>query len=83
MKDTIFEMLGEVYVDSGTITIHDPCVPCDEFDAGKDPVDCDAGTVTFGGFGGDGIFPVIGEFLEGEGRLVGIFIDLSRGFDNE
>jgi len=77
-----YEVIGEVAVDSGMITIHDPCVPCSDFDPEKDPVDYDLGTVTIDGFGGDGIYEVVGSFVEG-GRLIGVYIDFSRDFDYE
>jgi hypothetical protein len=90
LSDVESRFLGLVEVDSGTLLIGDPCYVLPRASEGKAGVDYqavmdidftefasgigDQPVVLLRNFGGDGSFPVFGDFVDGE--LVGIYINL-------
>ena len=86
MKTKIVE-LGVVGVDSGQLVIADPCYIKDSLPSYEELCEIDgqidfpkgyAGAgVKITDFGGDGIFPVFGEY-DKDGLLLNVFIDLQR-----
>jgi hypothetical protein len=89
--------LGMVEVDSGTLIIGDPCYVLPRASQGRAGVDYEKVVVTNDGqhasylagqpvlllqnFGGDGTFPVYGEFEDGE--FIGVRIHLDPPMDDE
>jgi hypothetical protein len=87
--------LGVVEVDSGTLLVGDPCYALPDAAKGKPGIDYAAVTKSLNdenadylderpvlllqNFGGDGTFPVFGEFDGGE--LVGIWINLDPAME--
>ena len=88
---------GNVEVDSGTLLVADPCYVLPQAADSKPGVDYQAvldsdliphanriggkPVILLSNFGGDGSFPVFGEFDEGE--LVGIWINLAPPDDDD
>ena len=90
-------LLGWVEVDSGTLLIGDPVYVLPRASDGKPGVDyqavveapadrhahslADRPVLLLQRFGGDGSFPVVGEFAEGE--LIAVHIDLDPPMDEQ
>jgi hypothetical protein len=73
-KNKIVE-LGEVWVDSGTLVIGDPCYVLNIDKDNPGDIKRTDGVVTFPSGYGDGVYTVCGE-INKEGRVISIFVDL-------